>query len=470
MKKETMMAQLPWLIEEVQRRAKPLETNVNQRTNDAKDHSDSDEYKLHYSQILALDDMMRVFFDRQKALIQSLQMSGFSDKSYQQLLAEIAGSQDVWRVFQYIFDQRKDKKTKQLLDAADLIAYDCYHTCIEVARSWGLFDREFREPPLTYLDAVYSPLAATRTTPVKSLGMAVGRYREQSLPVPITVLPFDHITSFWLFSAICHEVGHHLDQDLHASNTPNLSAEFQSIVDQTLVHKSIERRDLWRYWCSELVADIFGVLLGGAGFAYTLASFLIPLIPSNGQAADQSLTYEQAHTDEHPPTLVRLDLLVHLLRHIDHQSLNSAADWIEQQQAIVAQPAAFSQYQQEIALLVPVLLDRNLEALSGRPITALVPSLADDLEQTETLLKAWQAGTPGLETLTFPFRLVPAAAQIALILVDNPKASAIAQLHDTAFGFFKALEWPEQALAGLDSPSPDYLKRLSEGLQFNFGP
>ncbi len=375
------MPQLVWLIDEAQRRVNLLQAEVKRRYDRATNNPDDE--KLHYSQLLTLNTMMQTLFQRQNGLLQKLRAAGTtSGADYRQLLTEIAGAQGLWRVFDYIFDQRQDAQAQPLLDTADLIAHSCYRPCIDLARDWKLFDQEFREPPLTYLDAVHSPLAAARSSRVQSLGMYVGRYRDQQLPVPITVLPFDHITSLWLFSALAHEVGHHLDQDLHAPNQPNLSAELQGLVLDALT-TTPRRADNWARWCAEILADAFGILLGGAGFIYTMGSFLLPLAGA----------VEDAHEDdredaEHPPGMVRLELLVQMVRQLNKPLLNAAADWLAAQSAALPAPADLATSRAESASVAKTLFASSFAALGGRRLAALAPRLDTDLQLTENLARA----------------------------------------------------------------------------------
>lgn len=458
------MPQLVWLIDEAQRRVNLLQAEVKRRHDRATNNPDDE--KLHYSQILTLNTMMQILFQRQNDLLKKLRTSSAAfGPDYRQLLAEIAGAQGLWRVFDYIFEQRQDAQALPLLDTADLIAHSCYRPCIDLARQWGLFDQEFREPPLTYLDAVHSPLAAARTSRVQSLGMYVGRYREQQLPVPITVLPFDHITSLWLFSALAHEVGHHLDQDLHAPNQPNLSGELQGLVLGSLT-SGARRADQWARWCPEILADTFGILLGGAGFVYTMGSFLLPL----AGVAEDAHGDDREDTD-HPPGMVRLELLIQMVRQLNRPLLNAAADWLAAQSAALPQPADLASYRGESAIVAKRLFEAPFAALGGRRLAALAPRLDTDLQLAENLARALLGQGAYPDHMTFPYRLVPSAAQIALVRLAKPDAQAQQSLHDSALAFFQQIPLPAQALgpdAADAAPSDDYIRQLTERIQFNF--
>ncbi|NCC36593.1 MAG: hypothetical protein EOM24_31960, partial [Chloroflexia bacterium] len=141
-----------WLPSEIARRTRILRDDIATHVI-AVDINEAGQ-GIHQSQVVTLKTMMEVLLQRQDKLVTDLA----SDLSparlaevYSKLLGEIAGSHGLWRLFRTIFAQRLDPDAKQLLDAADLIADDCYRPCIEQARSWGLIKGEFREPPLVWI-------------------------------------------------------------------------------------------------------------------------------------------------------------------------------------------------------------------------------------------------------------------------------------------------------------------------------
>lgn len=454
------MGVLPWLMAEVTQRARLLRLDVEQRYRQtvAKDPSED----LHYSQSLSLCTMMNTLFHRQDALFAGLRADGNAALSgkYRELLVEITGSQALWHIFQRIFDQRADAYARTILDTADLIAYECYSSCIRQAVAWGLVkDGQFREPPLTCLDAVHSPLAAARTSPVQSLGMHVGLYHAVQLPIPITILPIDHITSLWLFSVLPHEVGHHLDQDLHGPDLPSLSSELQTLIRSSPLITNAVRRDDWGRWCPEILADVFGVLLGGAGFAYTLGSLLIPLAAAAGGSPVTSGAY--------PPSLVRLHLLIQLLQSINQPSLTTAADWLEQQIAALKPADSLAPAIAEGQAIARLLIERTFAALGTRRLIDLVPTLADDLQAAEALAGAF-LGTASHQPdpRTCAYRLVPSAAQIALVRLADPDEAALKRLHEQALAFAGKIIRPQRALNAGFMPSDAYIQQLSERIRF----
>ena len=218
---------------------------------------------IHGSQLAALEILMDGLKKRQEGALSQLSPAlpprQFAEFHYD-LVNEIVGTYDVWCVFRHIIAQRQDQHLKPLLDAADLVAADCYRTCLNRVRDWGLLtEQQFREPPLVYLEAATSPATVSRGKEIKNLGFPMQRHRYLRLPIPIVTLPFDQATCLWLFCTLHHEVGHDLDQDLE------LRQELEQYLINRLKTENVpsDRWEIWQRWTGEILADAFGVLLGG---------------------------------------------------------------------------------------------------------------------------------------------------------------------------------------------------------------
>jgi hypothetical protein len=275
---------------ELQRRADLLSQEINAWMGRAS--SNIEGFGIHKSQFEQLKNMMDALLARQELLLTNLDPAlprqQFAEH-YLRLLKEITGTHELWRVFSYIFNQLVEERLGPLVDAACLVAADCYLTVLNRARFRGVIaEGEFREPPLVYLEAELSPATASRGRKVQALGFPVRQYRQLSLPIPIVTLPLDQATSPWLFCSLHHEVGHNLDQDL------KLGRELKQGLEQALKAAGVpdERSQNWKKWSEEILADAFGVLLGGAGFAYSLSCFLMLVAP-----VSIVLTTEDEHPD-----------------------------------------------------------------------------------------------------------------------------------------------------------------------------
>jgi hypothetical protein len=416
---------------------------------------------IHGSQFNALKIMMDGLLQRQSDLLDQLSpalpLNQFAD-IYSRLGFEIAGTHELWRIFRYIFSQFHDKR----VDAADLVAADCYLTCMNRVRDWGLITEEqFRAPPLVYLEAEISPATASRGAMIGALSFPLRRYRSLRLPIPIVILPFDQAECVWLFCTLHHEVGHNVDQDL------DLQQELRQRLDERLETQQTtsERREMWERWTGEILADAFGVLLGGAGFAHTLTSLLLMLAASSASSG-QNLN----SNDEHPHPYVRLPLISALLRRCGVPALNDAADLIEQTWEAYPRPDWITPYVTESDLVAEIFLTQPLVALGNRALHELSSNLADDTERAANLANFLRTGylrpPPNLPT-RFPWRLVPVAAQLAFMQLENPNAATLDSIQQRSLKYLRDIERP-QWLAGVDQRA--FLRQLVDDIEFRPAP
>jgi hypothetical protein len=418
---------------------------------------------IHGSQFDALKIMMDGLLQRQNDVIDQLSpalpLQQFAE-IYYSLSFEIEGTHQLWRIFRYIFSQFQDER----VDAADLVAADCYLTCMNRARDWGLIAEErFRAPPLVYLEAEISPATASRGEMIGALSFPPRRYRNLRLPIPIVILPFDHAECVWLFCTLHHEVGHNVDQDL------NLQQELRQHLDERLARQQVasERREMWGRWTGEILADAFGVLLGGAGFAHTLTSLLLMLAPTIPAPAGQSLNSD----DEHPHPYVRIPLISALLHRCGVSALDDVADRIKQtwESYTNTRPDWVDLYLAESDLVAEVFLTQPLAALGNRPLHELGPDLPDDAERAAKLARFLGTGLirpdPNLPT-KFPWRLVPVAAQLAFMKLDHPDAATLDSIQQRSLNYLKAIERPRW-LAGVDQRA--FYHQLVDGIDFRPG-
>lgn len=457
------MSILPWVLAELQRRVALLREEVQARRLSSDQNVNGD--GIHQSQTIAVEELLDDLLKRQDDLVSALQPDQPPAQfaaTYANLLAEVAGAQGLWRVFRIIFDQRLDQRVRRQLDAADLVAENCYRPCIDQARAWELITGEFREPPLVCLAAGTSALTASRGVETQALtaelGMDVGKYRALRLPIPIIVLPSDQIDSLWLFSTLQHEVGHNLDQDLRSQGQGmRLGDELRRrmLVQMSQAGVPADRRQVWQRWTEEMLADTFGVLLGGAGFAYALTSLLLP--PAARQTSVKI-------DDDHPDGFVRVYLIALLLRRCGVPQLTNAAEWIQQRWEATPKPADVASYQAQADGVAALLIDTPLDVIGQRPLRALVPTLADDVRRAEELAAALHQGIDPQPDAGFPKRLVPSAAQIALTLVDTPSVEALTALHERALQYLLAL--PRPAFLGDDGPSSRFMRQLTRDIRF----
>src|SRR5262249_10181450 len=128
----------------------------------------------------------------------------------------------------------------------------------------------FREPPLTYFNAMLSPAAITRRHTLNKVGLQLYSELERQLPISVISIPVHDVVGLWTFCSLYHEVGHLLDNDI------GLRAELAGAISALAEQQSLgaARVASWQRWVPEMLADAFGVLLGGAGFGYAMVSLL----------------------------------------------------------------------------------------------------------------------------------------------------------------------------------------------------
>ncbi|MFN2515291.1 MAG: hypothetical protein ABR556_03680 [Pyrinomonadaceae bacterium] len=419
-----------------------------------------DNLGVHRSQFLALKIMMDGLQKRQTDLLDSLSTTlppeQFAD-IYYKLNNEIVGAHELWRIFSYIIAQHQSERFGPLLDAADLIAANCYRTCIEQATLWGVIEQqEFREPPLVYLEADISPSTASRGYSPAALSFPVRFYRTLRLPIPIVLLPYDQADSIWMQATLHHEVGHNVDQDLNLKQ--ELVSHLLTRLDQE--QATDEHKTRWIEWAGEVLADAFGVLLGGAGFAYALNSLLAVLAP-----APQFQTLNEA--DPHPPFYVRMHLLAALLRQHGFDELNRAANAVMETWNQSQKPNWVTAYTAHSRAVAEVFTTKPLAALKNHSLSELVPSLDSDTKRARRLSDALSSGfnypNVGTPESPFPYRLVPAAAQLA-VNADGSQSQVLDNIQKQTLDFLKRIPRPDW-LSGIDRSH--FLSQLTLDLDFS---
>ena len=416
---------------------------------------------IHQSQISALKEMMDGLQARQTELLDQLNPSGplleFST-AYLKLSDEIVSAHELWRIFRYIIALHEDATIGPLIDAADLIAVDCYLTCMNKVREWKLVaDNEFRAPPLVFLEAEMSPSTASRGYSAGALGFPLRRYRNMRLPIPLILLPSDTATSMWMLCTLHHEVGHNLDQDL------KLQAEMSGLLLTRLQQHGTSQdiQKMWWQWTAEILADAFGVLLGGAGFAHALCWWLLVLAPEP--------TFQAFNPDDvHPPYFVRIHLIAAMLRQFKIAALDDAARSIMDTWEAQERPGWVELYVADSDVLADVFMNQPLAALGGRPLSDLGPDLADDIERVARLESFLGTGIsspdPKLAS-SARWRHIPVAAQLAFIAQATPDSASLDQIQKRAFAYLSNLDRP-QKMAGLADKSK-FFRQLVNDLKFN---
>jgi hypothetical protein len=189
------------------------------------------------------------------AKLRELTDAGFAAK-FLSVQRELAAVYDIWALFRNDLLLRGDERHRWLLDAANLTALQCYETIS------GLLNRpaDRQTPPLIHLMASVFPMVVFGDVPAEHIGARI--LTTQRVPLPIVIVPFDHIHAMWMLVFMYHELGHIIDRE------SRFSAGFRERVGTLL---PADRNARWKPWAEELIADAFGVILAGPAYGYALA-------------------------------------------------------------------------------------------------------------------------------------------------------------------------------------------------------
>ena len=375
----------------------------------------------------------------------------------------LTGAHSVMAVFRHLFAQRLDASYRDMLDAADLVAAYCYLPCRRLVNRWKqLPEGTFREPPLTYLNAASSPAAITRHKNLSEIGLALFAGAERQLPIPVISFTFHDTTAFWSLCSLYHEVGHLLSLDL------KLSDALKPLLQARLAQSPNKER--WGdKWVEEMVADAFGVLLGGAGYAHSLMALLFN---SEDEVVNSGL-------GPHPNSYVRVFLLAALLRQTGVAELGALAQEAEAAwRGFYGEPAFLKSYLDECAGVADALMNEQLEEeLAGRCLldfarnTQTTPDAADcarDHARVVSLSDFLRELEPRPANSNQSWiRLVPAAAQLAVSRTKDNVAAGLPKIHERSLAYLKSLPRPQFLSGAGVNNHKKYMNDLVGGFDFS---
>lgn len=258
-------------VEELRRRVEALPGEVGAwRTKTLQDV----DTQLHASQLAAISTLMGLHVDEQRLTLQALVpgAADFEDHAFE-LVGQIIRAQRVWDFFRDKLELRSSAKFKQVLWVADTVAWDCYSRAM--AEKPAIVDASsFREPPLTYLTAEFSPATWTRgARPNDGRNYDLGT---ATLPIPVIMVPWDHVENVWELTSLMHEVGHDLEADLKL-RIPLVTSLTDKLRAAGVPEARVAR---WAKWEGETFADLVALQLGGPAFAYALFHLLLLPVPT----------------------------------------------------------------------------------------------------------------------------------------------------------------------------------------------
>lgn len=255
----------------------------------------------HRSQVERLDKTIRRLLEKVKAreaadaLQTSLQRR---DGVYATAL--------VWEFFRSRLSQRDSPGLRSPLLFADDLAFDCWAPAMVAA------NRTLREPPLGAFSARENPALWPRERPflTTSLPPPWDRFFQDAinaLPVPVFDLPWGQVRYLPAYTTIAHEVGHAVNSDLDVAFASSASGAEERRPSATLDASLSGMAGPWTAWRSETVADLWGLLGCGAGYAAVLAGVLAD--PVARLDAEVKQMRPQPRAGSHPPALLRMAVL-----------------------------------------------------------------------------------------------------------------------------------------------------------------
>lgn len=409
---------------------------------------------IHQSQINrvkeSLDALQKNLEEVLNTLDASLAPDQFSPKR-SEIQLTLVRTHSVMAVFNYIFAQRdRSAEDKFVLDIADIIVAKCYLPCIQLANQWrGINKDHFREPPLIFFNAMLSPAALNRSYTVSKVGLEMYAEVEHLLPISVISLPFHDQAALWTYCSLYHEVGHLLDHDI------GLCGDFKKLLDTSLSESRV--KDHWELWLREIIADAFGILLGGAGFAYALFNMIL----------NSPKDVRQAPADKHPIDYVRMFLLCALLRKTKVTALVDAAAEIEKSWiGLYGDPAELTVYIDECEQVANLILRGELAIVNGHTLIELAPLLETDHESTLKLSWWLRDVDERPDPIAFPLQLVPAATQLAAHDVNNEFATEYQGIQKRAIEYLTQIKPPKFLDPSLESSEHlSYVRGMLENLK-----
>src|SRR5262249_18447627 len=177
----------------------------------------------------------------------------------------------VWDFFRSKFALREVGAFAPYLALADAFTRECY---VEPFRKMkNLPTGELCPAPLVTFDNEISPWAKpqslSKPDPQEGGFLTPQQFNDalKQLPVALLGLPWSFLSYLPHMSLLAHEVGHAIERDCDLESTLDLAAANMPLSDEA-------HRDAWQTWRQEVFADIYGGLMAGPAFVWSLADYL----------------------------------------------------------------------------------------------------------------------------------------------------------------------------------------------------
>jgi hypothetical protein len=324
-------------------------------------------YNANFSQVQTVDALLRAGVAGQLTLVGQLETApsavAFTDAAWT-LTQQVIEAHRVWDYFREKLNQRLVPELRGGLWLADTVAWDCYRPVMDQAAVFGAVRVEdFREPPLTYFMAEFSPYTYARNArpPHEGRPNALGSDR---LPIPVIGMPWDHLPNPWEFVYLAHEVAHDLETDQQLF-TPLAGALADALTNAKV---PADRAACWKAWQKEVFADLVALRQVGPAYADGLAHILL-LPPGKVVTDPRAGTY--------PPYYLRIQMNVAYARTLVNglKELNDHADelWASWEKVYGAQPQ-YKPYTDDFGAVFDALMNTPpAKAWAKKTVTELIP-------------------------------------------------------------------------------------------------
>lgn len=323
---------------------------------------------LHHSQVRRIAAVVEGLLERVTDALAADTAGGLTRiRGYEERLLT---AHTLWDFFRSKLAQRLDPSFSAHLRLCDDLAWQCYAPARERFQAQPVnVGAGYKEPPLVFLNAGWSPFAQAREAAFAVDRLAGGwlatadfRAVIEHLPVPLIGLPWYQATHLPDVLVAAHEVGHVVEWDF------GLRTELAAAIAGLGLPE--DQAAAWQAWQPEVFADLYGCLACGPAFAAALIDFFAV---DNTRVAAERRT--GANWGLYPPTWLRVQVLAETLnalgRPADAQHL--AARWTQGNGA----PTHNGEFADDAAGVAAALLDCPCRSL-GVKVREILPGLTND--------------------------------------------------------------------------------------------
>jgi len=344
---------------------------------------------LHHSQVRRIAAVVEGLLERVTDALAADTAGGLTRiRGYEERLLT---AHTLWDFFRSKLAQRLDPSLREHLRLCDDLAWQCYAPARErFQKQPANVGTAYKEPPLVFLNAGWSPFAQAREAAFAVDRMAGGwlatadfRAVIEHLPVPLIGLPWYQATHLPDVLVAAHEVGHVVEWDFGLRSELAAAIAGLGLPD--------ERTAAWQAWQPEVFADLYGCLACGPAFAAALSDFFA--VDSARMAAERRTG---PNWGLYPPTWLRVQVLVETLnafgRPADAQHL--ATRWTQGNGA----PTYNGEFAGDAAGVAAALLDCPCRSL-GVKVREVLPCPVIDDTVALNLKRNYAAGSDDTRVL-----------------------------------------------------------------------